>query len=72
MSHPNSRLTRFRNWLARRIEVYPGLNEAWCIDCTLNDGKTMVLGATAAYGHADRHGAETPGQTLRIKARNTV
>lgn len=72
MARPTSRLTRFRFWLATRIDAYPGMNEAWCVNCTLNGHRTMVLGADAVFTHADRHVAETPGEVLRIKSKSTA
>ena len=55
MADPDSRLTGFRRWLAQRIEPLPDAGEAWCVDCTLNGGRTALLSATGYEDHASRH-----------------
>ena len=53
MSNPYSRLTKIRFALVRWLDPYPDKGEAWCVDCELNDGKTLILNAA---GHADHLG----------------
>ncbi len=55
MSNPYSRLTKIRFALSRRLDPYPDRGEAWCMDCTLNGGRTLILNAAAHHEHVDAH-----------------
>ena len=67
--NPNSRLTRLRRRLADILEPLPANGEGWCIDCTLNGGRTLVISADGyrrhVAGHVTEHG---PGEQVRIRA----
>jgi hypothetical protein len=67
--NPNSRLTRFRRRLAQIIEPLPANGEGWCIDCTLNGGRTLVISPDGYRQHVSehvaRHGAD---DQVRIRA----
>lgn len=60
MTKPNSRITRFRIWLSRKLDPYPDAGEAWCIKCSLNDRKNVVLSAEGVDQHDAMH-QQTPG-----------
>ena len=66
MSKPNSRLTRFRRHLAHVIEPGPAAGEAWCVDCAMNDGRTLIVSADGFRDHAGEH-RELPGELVRIQ-----
>jgi hypothetical protein len=55
MASPYSRLTKIRFALSRRLDPYPDKGEAWCMDCTLNDGRTLILNASAHSDHVEAH-----------------
>ena len=55
MSNPYSRLTKIRFALSRWLDPYPDKGEAWCMDCVLNDGRTLILNASAHSDHVERH-----------------
>jgi hypothetical protein len=55
MADPNSRLTQLRAFLAAVLEPKPDPGEAWCMDCVLNGGRTMVLSADGTKAHAAEH-----------------
>jgi hypothetical protein len=61
MSNPHSRLTKTRFALSRWLDPYPDKGEAWCMDCTLNDGRTLILNAAAHADHVERHREATEG-----------
>jgi hypothetical protein len=68
MSDPNSRLTRLRRRAARIVEPRPDPGEAWCTDCTLNDGRTLVVSADGMREHAERHVREEPAGMVSLQA----
>lgn len=55
MAKPNSLTTIIRRRLARIIDPLPPGEEAWCIDCTLNDGWTLVVPPAAVFIHLRMH-----------------
>jgi len=55
MSNPYSRLTKIRFALSRKLDPYPDKGEAWCMDCVLNDGRTLILNAAAHSDHVEAH-----------------
>lgn len=55
MAKPNSALTLIRRILVRIIEPGPDPGEAWCLDCSLNGGRTLVLPADGYKPHAISH-----------------
>jgi hypothetical protein len=58
MSNPNSLWTRYRRILAALIEPHPDPGEGWCVDCSLNGGRTVVLPADGLEEHTELHGDE--------------
>jgi hypothetical protein len=64
---PDSRFTRFRRRLAKRIEPLPPEGEAWCINCVLNDGKTLILPANSGIQHVDAHRDSPPSTFMQLQ-----
>lgn len=58
MANPYSRLTKIRFALSRWLDPYPDRGEAWCMDCELNDGRTLILNAAAHAEHLHQHRAD--------------
>lgn len=56
MTQPDSLLSRIRRWLAGRIEPEPPPGEAWCVNCSLNNGSTQVLSPDGIRQHQEQHG----------------
>lgn len=69
MTRPNSRTTRLRTWLARKIEPWPPAHEAWCQDCILNGGRTLVIGPGGFEAHSLRHQSAGRQHVMRMKTR---
>lgn len=67
MPNPNSLLTKIRINLADRFEPTPDKGEAWCIGCAFSMGRTIILAADRAHGHAEKHQTELPGTPTRLK-----
>lgn len=55
MASPYSPLTRIRARLATWLEPYPDKGEAWCVNCTLNGGRTLIVPATGHAHHVMQH-----------------
>ena len=55
MPNPNSSLTRFRLTLVRWLDPYPDKGEAWCLNCAMNDGKTLIVNASGHLQHVRQH-----------------
>jgi hypothetical protein len=55
MARPGSTLTAFRVWLAARIDPQPDPGEGWCMRCSMNGGRTLVLSADGTHAHARDH-----------------
>jgi hypothetical protein len=55
MPRPNSLLTRFRFFIVRAIEPGPSIGEAWCVNCSLNGYKTVVVPETGVKVHTRTH-----------------
>jgi hypothetical protein len=67
-AHPNSRWSRFRYLLAQWIEPTPDPGESWCVDCSLNSGRTLVLPADSIIQHARRNHIKGEREHIIIKA----
>lgn len=66
MAKPNSLTTLLRRWLVYFIDPMPPIGEAWCLDCRMNDGKTLPLHASQALAHLDAHrGSRDPWVSIR-------
>jgi hypothetical protein len=55
MPKPNSIITKIRRELANRLQPCPDKGEAWCVNCTLNSGRTAVLSADGISPHTLEH-----------------
>lgn len=55
MAKPDSPVTRLRRHLAALIEPSPDPGEAWCVYCTLNDGRTLIVSADGIREHVEQH-----------------
>jgi len=58
MTRPASALTRLRIRLARALEPRPDPGEAWCLNCAVNNGRTLVLSVDGKDAHLAQHGDE--------------
>jgi hypothetical protein len=65
VADPGSLLTWMRWRLSRWLEPEPDPGEAWCMECALNGGRTLLLPADGHEIHAERHG-ELPGTGVVI------
>ena len=72
MSRPNSLATRVRQRLVAWLEPMPDVNEAWCVNCALNGGRTVIVPSRAARAHVEQHQQGGLGtHTVRLKTRAT-
>jgi hypothetical protein len=55
MARPDSIVTWWRRWAAKRLMPVPDAGEAWCIGCTLNGGRTVIVSAAGYQVHAEEH-----------------
>jgi hypothetical protein len=55
MANPHSPLTKIRARLATWLEPYPDRGEAWCVNCALNGGRTLIVPATGHARHVMQH-----------------
>lgn len=69
MARPNSLLTRVRSRLTRWLEPVPGDHEAWCVGCSMNGRRTMVIGPAAVWDHVRAHREAGHKETLQIKVK---
>lgn len=53
---PDSALSRLRRWASDLIDPKPDRGEAWCIQCSLNGGRTLILSADSLVSHREKHG----------------
>ncbi len=67
MTDPNSSLTRFRRRLAACLDPGPDAGEAWCVNCTLNGGRSLVMPADSSVKHIEMHQRENPKAHIAIK-----
>jgi len=67
-AHPNSRWSRFRSLLAQRIDPTPDPGESWCVDCSLNGGRTLVLPADSIIQHVRKDHLKVEREHIVIKA----
>lgn len=64
MSNPNSMLTLIRRCIVKLVEVRPDPGEGWCIDCCLNDDRTLIISADGLQEHVLLH---APGDYVYIE-----
>lgn len=55
MANPNSLLTRLRRYAVTRLQPAPDPGEAWCVGCTLNGGRTLIISADGFRDHSAEH-----------------
>lgn len=55
MPNPNSKLTLIRRAIVKIVEPLPSEGEAWCLDCSLNNGKTIVYLCESVANHVRSH-----------------
>ncbi len=55
MANPNTVLTRVRLRLVRWLDPYPDQGEAWCMNCAMNNGRTVILSASGHVQHVEKH-----------------
>jgi hypothetical protein len=55
MANPNSLLVKVRFRLVRWLDPFPDQGEAWCINCVMNDGRTIILSASGHLHHVEQH-----------------
>lgn len=55
MADPNSLITRFRIIIADLINPYPDVGEAWCVGCSINEDRTIVLSVEGIQKHVEDH-----------------
>lgn len=55
MADPNSLLTWARFRVARWIEPMPDPGEAWCMNCMMNGGRTLVVAVNNHRDHSVVH-----------------
>ena len=61
MADPNSVTTRVRMIMVRWLDPSPDPGEAWCMECSLHGGRTLILNATGHEEHLGKH-REVPGR----------
>lgn len=64
MNNPNSATTKFRRWLARKIDVKPDAGEGWCLSCTLNGRRTKIIAVDGLQDHVEEH---APGDYVHVE-----
>lgn len=69
MANPNSLLTKIRINLARWLDPCPDRGEAWCVDCAVNGGRTLVLNANGHAEHVQQHTGADDKTTSYISIR---
>ena len=68
MRDPDSITVVFRQWLANKLNVLPDKGSFWCIGCSLNGGRTLVIQTDdfqVIKDHVLEHG---PDETLRLSS----
>ena len=55
MPKPDSLVTWWRRWAAKRLMPGPDPGEAWCFGCALNGGQTIVVSASGYSIHVGQH-----------------
>ena len=63
MANPNGMFTLIRRVLAECISPRPAPGTAWCLDCALNEGETLVVSSEFAQQHVEAH---TSGEFVHI------
>lgn len=69
MANPNSLLTKIRFHLARWLDPFPDRGEAWCMDCAVNNGRTLILNANGHADHVRQHTGSGDKTTSHISIR---
>jgi hypothetical protein len=71
VARPDSLTSVMRMWLAGKINVMPPDGVAWCMNCSMNNGITVVLGPSpdpllSAQYHAKTHSGSNHRMSMRI------
>jgi hypothetical protein len=53
--NPNSIMVLFRIKLASIIDPMPAPGECWCVNCSVNDGRSLVLSEDGWQIHLEKH-----------------
>jgi hypothetical protein len=67
MPNPNSLPTKVRIRLSQWIDPHPDKGEAWCMDCTLNGGRTIILNANGHREHVEAHRTTQPMTSIAMR-----
>lgn len=67
MPNPNSIPTKVRIILARWLDPHPDSGEAWCMDCQLNGGRTIILNANGHREHVETHRTTEPSTSIAMR-----
>lgn len=65
MADPNTPFSRFRRALVKLIEPRAGGEEAWCIECVFNRGRTAVIPVESLMSHIETH-KQNPGKIVAL------
>jgi hypothetical protein len=69
VSKPNSVTTRIRQRIVKVVEPYPDPGEAWCIRCSLNERRTLIISVHGVPEHLLKHvDADDQGIVKILKA----
>jgi hypothetical protein len=67
VTRPNSLLTKVRTVLASKLDPWPDSNEGWCIDCSLNAGKTIIVPVSGVDHHTREHREADPAAYIKLR-----
>jgi hypothetical protein len=55
MAKPNSNTTLIRRVLVSLLDPYPPPGHAWCVDCVMFEGRTLILHSDEVVSHLESH-----------------
>jgi hypothetical protein len=67
MRRHRSFIIKARLALAKIIDPFPDIGEAWCVNCSLNNGKTLLMSSDSVIKHTDKHVEVNPNEELRLR-----
>ena len=67
MNKHNSLLTKIRLALVKILDPYPDPGEAWCMNCSFNKNKTIVLTIDSYQNHLEIHSKTNPKEIVSIR-----
>lgn len=75
MATPDGLFTLIREVLSEKIAPGPKQGEGWCVRCSHNEGRTLVMPADQTLQHAESHRNDNPMGYVKIlfteKKKNT-